>query len=145
MSKIHDWNRQYWRNASGDREYNPDDIDVEEETLAVYLNASGDRVEYQTADGEDIDHKYEVLLNGELVEDITLDGENFDDEEFEQLTFGTRRSAREAASDLMRQLPTLEADEDGDYQYDALQAWAKVSGVPANKGREELQEVIVGE
>lgn len=143
MARLNDWNRKYWRNASGEREYNPDDIEVEDVTLAVYENSNGDTIEYRHPAEEEAEHKYEVLLNGELVEDIILEGENFDEEEFEELTFGTRRSAREAASDLMRMLPKLEADEDGNYDYDSLQSWAKVTGVAANGSREDLQEAIV--
>lgn len=147
MARIHDWRRKFWTNRNGDRTYNPDELEVDDDILAIYENGDGHRVSYGYAD-EEAEHNYEVYLDGEVPEDIPLGGEgedfNFDGSELEALHFGTRAEAREAASDLQRMLPTLEADEDGEYEYSSLQSWAKVIGVSANKGREELTETIVG-
>lgn len=145
MSKIHDWERRYWRNKSGEREHNPQGLDVPEELLSLHENGRGETVGYRYAD-EDEPGEYAVEYNGEVPEEITLSGENFDDEEFETLHFDTRRTAREAASDLMRQLPPideemLEDEEDG-YSYDELQELAKTRGIPANQGGDDLREAL---
>lgn len=145
MARIHDWGRKYWINAAGEREYNPDDEDFPDEVLSEYANSNDDRITLRRAD-EEADHKYEVLLNGELLEDVPLGGDeeqfNYDGDEI-TLEFGTRAEAREACSDLQRMLPQLEEDEDGEYDYDALRSWAKVVGVKANQGKDELTQQLV--
>lgn len=153
MPRIHDWRRVFWQNASGERvlnrtqdeDYDGEAEDFDEDVLAVYENSRGERVSYAYAP-EESDAKYEVRLNGELVEDITLSGENFDDEEFEELTFETRNEAREAASDLQRMLAPideemLEDDEDG-YDYQELQELAKARGIQANQSADELRDAL---
>lgn len=149
MARINDWRRLYWTNASGERTLNrTEDEEFDEDVLAVYQNGRGDRVSYAYAD-EEADHNYEVFLNGELVEEIELGGEgdefNFDGDELEALTFNTRAEAREAASDLQRMLPKLERNDEGEYDYDDLKAWAKVIGVKANQSKESLTEEVTGE
>lgn len=121
MAKVHDWNRVYWTNASGSREYNEFDGEVPETVRAVYENDHGDTVDYRLAD-EDAEHgqKYEVrfaengdLENAQLIEGVEFseDESNADmgwfavdeesDEELEdfltveQAVFGTRAAARE--------------------------------------------------
>lgn len=63
MAKLHDWNRMYWRNSSGSREFydrtGVDDLDdeqqagydgvVQEEDRALYQNENGDVVGYRVA------------------------------------------------------------------------------------------------
>lgn len=165
MPKVNDWNRQYWRNRSGDNVYNPDDRELPEEVLALYENDNGDVITYEldeyevevspdtpeSSDSPEGDSSspevetvedYVVNLNGEIVTDYALSGDKFDGEELEQLRFDTRGRVREAATQLMRQLPPLVADEEDGYSYDALQAWAKVEGVAANQGQEELEAAL---
>lgn len=146
----------YWINAKGERERNRTGEEVPEGTLAIYENGVGERVSYHYAP-EDSDAKYEVRLNDELVEDVTLTGDAYDEEEFDQLRFGTRADARKAASDLMRMLPPIdkellvepvEADEDEDveavegYSYDELQERARPRGIKANQSAEELRDAL---
>ena len=144
MPKIGDWNRVYWSNADGTNVLNrlDEDVGVTDETLAMYENQHGDIVEYGYAPDES-DGDYYVALNNSIVENVVLDGEKFDEQEFEQLVVSTRARAREAATQLMRQLPPLVEDEDGNFDYDALQSWAKVIGVPANQSHEDLQDKVV--
>ena len=141
MAKISGWNRVFWQNASGDNVLNRLDEPLPDQTLAAYQNARGVRITYGYAP-DDAPGKYNVLLDDEPVKDFTLRGEKFNDEHFEELVFDTRARAREAATQLMRQLPTLETDDDGEYDYDDLQSWAKALGHPANQSAEDLAELI---
>ena len=50
MAKIHDWNRVYWNNAKGTREYDPNGIDPDDSVMCIYENSHGDRVAYRLAD-----------------------------------------------------------------------------------------------
>lgn len=123
MVKIHDWNRIYWRNASGGREFfnrtSTDDLDedqqeqydevVGERDRALYENENGDLVGYRVAD-EEAEHgqKYEVFFEqgdtGErsVIGDVTfeedpqgwIDEEQERDAEVELAAFGTRGDAR---------------------------------------------------
>ncbi len=124
MSRIHDWSRVYWRNRDRSREYLADDEYedlVEDQDLSIHRNSNGELVKIRKLeapddeDAEGPEHSYEVLLNGELVEDVTLDGENFDEEQFDVLGFSTRGTAREAASDLMRALRPIPAPDETNF------------------------------
>lgn len=153
MPQIHDWTRVYWRNRDGSRTY-PDepDEDTPDELLSLHENERGETVGYRhpivNEDEEEPEHKYEVIFNGEVVEDVTLDGQFHDEEEFEELTFDTRSAAREAANDLMRSIPPikeemLEDDEEG-YSYDELQDLARPRGIKANQSADDLREALAG-
>lgn len=170
MAKIHDWSRRYWNNASGTREYDPDDISDEmpEGVMCVYVNDHGDTVDYRLADDEaEHDQKYEVRLNGELITDVEFpeDSDWFHDEEdleeddeqrpgeLEAATFGTRAEAREFSAayreDFLspEQMGYVDYSEDElleDMEYDEVQEIAADMGIKRNQSHEDLAAQIAG-
>ncbi|MFB6237032.1 MAG: hypothetical protein ABEH81_01545 [Halopenitus sp.] len=145
MTKIHDWTWAYWSNADGSREMvNGDDVepsDFPEEVLASYENERGDTVSYEFAP-EDVEGEYVVRLNGRIPEDIGLEGNNFDGEEFESLVFDTREEAREAAADLRRMIRPVDEDELEEMSWDEMVEMAKPYGLSQNDGKEAVREAL---
>lgn len=50
MAKIADWNRVYWNNSKGTREYDPEEIDPDDAVMCIYGNDHGDQVAYRLTD-----------------------------------------------------------------------------------------------
>lgn len=74
MAKIHDWNRVYWINSRGEREYDPEGLNPDDNVLCVYENEHDDQVAYVLTDR---DGQTQVVV--ELPEDPD---EEFDQEQF---------------------------------------------------------------
>lgn len=150
MPRIHDWTRVYWRNASGERVYDPEDINPPEEVLALYENGAGERVGYRYAtDQDDVPegNEYVVIYDGEIVRDIELEGEKFaEDEKFEVLAFGTRRRAREASTALRSMMEPVPSDREelAEMDWDELVELAKPRGYNQNDGRETIENELAG-
>lgn len=171
MSKIHDWARIYWRNASGEREFFlADDLseeDVGENVRCVYRNEHGDEVAYRVADPEaEHGEKYEVTFNGEVISDVVLEGwerpdADEDDEEEDELepgevelaAFSTRGAAREFSAQWRREYGSPEAlgysqheeDELLEMEYDEVVEIAQEMGIRSNQSHEDLAAQIAGE
>lgn len=169
MAKIHDWNRVYWRNASGDREYfMGDDLeegDVPEAVRCMYRNEHGDTVAYRLAD-EEAEHgqKYEVTLNGEVISGVEFtdagadrwvdaDEEDGRNAEVEIAAFSTRGDSREFAAAWRDEFGSpedlgyvqYEEDELLELDYDEVVEIAQEQGIKSNQSHEELAAQISGE
>lgn len=144
MAKIHDWEWMYWTNKDGERTLSnfEEERDVSSAVLAIHQNGRGDEVSLEYAP-DDVDGKYVVKLNGEIVTGIVLDGENFDEEEFEELVFATRAEAREASADLRRMMPAFEAEDVEEMEWEELLEYGSVYGLNQNDGREAIEEALV--
>lgn len=143
MPKVQDWSRRYWRNASGERVYDPDEINPTEEVLCLYENDIGEQVGYRFAtDQDDVEGEYVVIRDGEVVRDVELEGPNFEGE-FDVLAFDTRAEAREACRDyreILKAVPSAEEIEDVDWQ--ELLEIARPRGLSQRDGRETIQDEL---
>lgn len=171
MAKIHDWSRVYWNNASGDREYDPQNIsdDLPDSVKCVYQNEAGDQVDYRLADDEaEHGRKYEVRFNRDLITDVEFpqDSRWFhaeeeleeDDEqrpaELEVAAFDTRAEAREFSAAWREDFGSPEdlgyvdySEEEllEEYEYDEVREIAADLGIRGNQSHEDLAAQISGE
>ena len=83
---------------------------------------------------EDTEAKYAVTYNGELVTGVDVgDGK-------QDLLFGTRGDARQAASELRKMMPPIPDEEELDeMEWDELLEVAKARGFTQNDGREAIE------